>query len=232
MIPIGDRPILWHLMHYYSQYGHKDFVLCLGYKANVIKEFFLNYRPQSYADCVVSQFGDRVEILGDPQQDWPVTMIDTGMWRNIGERLWAVREHLAGEGMLPQVLPPGEEVRRRVKHFMLARGSGSSHRSASVRQLASPFAPWPPRKTTAVATCAPTSFAAADTKPNLALVLAANDRHRAQASQRSSCKRGVAERKAGWTILGAPPIHGWAPTSKVLRVFVRSFPGAPAPKRA
>ena len=99
MIPIGDRPILWHLMHYYSQYGHKDFVLCLGYKANVIKEFFLNYRPQSYADCVVSQFGDRVEILGDPQQDWRVTMIDTGMWRNIGERLWAVREHIAGEEM-------------------------------------------------------------------------------------------------------------------------------------
>ena len=43
MIPIGDKPILWHLMHYYSQFGHKDFVLCLGYKANVIKEFFLNW---------------------------------------------------------------------------------------------------------------------------------------------------------------------------------------------
>ena len=57
MIPVGDKPILWHLMHYYSQYGHKDFVLCLGYKANVIKEFFLNYRPQTYADCVVSGFG-------------------------------------------------------------------------------------------------------------------------------------------------------------------------------
>ena len=57
MIPIGDKPILWHLMHYYSQYGHKDFVLCLGYKANVIKEFFLNYKPQTYADCVVSGFG-------------------------------------------------------------------------------------------------------------------------------------------------------------------------------
>ena len=91
-------------------------------------------------------------------------------------------------------------MRRRVKHFMLERGSGTSHRSASVRQLASPFAPWPPRKTTAVATCAPTSFAAADTRPNLALVLA-SDRHRAQASQQSSCERGAAERKGGWTIL-------------------------------
>jgi glucose-1-phosphate cytidylyltransferase len=99
MIPVGDKPILWHLMHYYSQYGHQDFVLCLGYKANVIKEFFLNYRPQTYADCVVSGFGDRVELLGDPQQDWRVALIDTGIWRNIGERLWAVREHIGNEEM-------------------------------------------------------------------------------------------------------------------------------------
>jgi len=99
MIPIGDRPIIWHLMHYYSQYGHKDFVLCLGYKANVIKDFFLNYRPQTFADCVVSGFGDKVEILGAPQADWRVTMIDTGIWRNIGERLWAVRDQVQGEEM-------------------------------------------------------------------------------------------------------------------------------------
>ena len=99
MIPIGDKPILWHLMHYYSQFGHRDFVLCLGYKANVVKEFFLNYKPQTYADCIVSGFGDNVEILGDPQRDWRIAMIDTGIWRNIGQRLWAVREHVAGEEM-------------------------------------------------------------------------------------------------------------------------------------
>jgi glucose-1-phosphate cytidylyltransferase len=97
MISIGDKPILWHLMSYYSQYGHKDFVLCLGYKANVIKEFFLNYQPHVYADCVVSGFGNRVETLGDPQADWRVTMIDTGVWRNIGERLFAVRSHVENE---------------------------------------------------------------------------------------------------------------------------------------
>ena len=99
MIPIGGKPILWHLMSYYSQYGHKDFILCLGYKANVIKEFFLNYRPHIYADCVVSGFGSNVETLGDPQQDWRVTMIDTGVWRSIGERLFAVQAHLEGEEM-------------------------------------------------------------------------------------------------------------------------------------
>lgn len=97
MIPIGDKPILWHLMHYYSQFGHKDFVLCLGYKANIIKEYFLNYKPHTYADCIVT--GRQVEVLSNPQLDWRITMIDTGIWRNIGERLWAVRKHVAGEEM-------------------------------------------------------------------------------------------------------------------------------------
>ena len=97
MIPIGDQPILWHLMHYYSQYGHKDFILCLGYKANTIKEFFLSHPPHIYADCVVSGSGDKVETLGDLQKDWRITMIDTGMWRSIGERLYAVRKYLEGE---------------------------------------------------------------------------------------------------------------------------------------
>ncbi len=99
MIPVGDRPILWHLMHYYSQYGHNDFLLCLGYKGNIIKNFFLEYRPQTFADCVVSNAGEKVEILGDIDSNWRVTMIDTGMWRNIGQRLWAVREHLEDEEM-------------------------------------------------------------------------------------------------------------------------------------
>jgi glucose-1-phosphate cytidylyltransferase len=99
MIPVGNQPILWHLMHYYSQYGHNDFVLCLGYKANIIKDFFLSYRPQAFADCVVSGFGKDVEVLGEPAEDWRVTLIDTGIWRNIGERLWAVREHVRHEEM-------------------------------------------------------------------------------------------------------------------------------------
>src|SRR6478672_11549587 len=51
MVPVGQQPILWHVMQYYSEYGHRDFVLCLGYKANVIKDFFLNWRQQTYSDC-------------------------------------------------------------------------------------------------------------------------------------------------------------------------------------
>jgi glucose-1-phosphate cytidylyltransferase len=97
MIPIGDQPILWHLMQYYSRYGHTEFVLCLGYKANIIKNFFLNYRPHAFADCVVSGFGTNVELLNGPEKEWRVTLIDTGIWRNIGERLWAVREYVQNE---------------------------------------------------------------------------------------------------------------------------------------
>jgi glucose-1-phosphate cytidylyltransferase len=99
MIPVGHQPILWHVMQYYSQYGHKDFVLCMGYKANIIKEFFLNYKPHAYADCVVSRWGGQVELINEPDEDWRIALIDTGIWRNIGERLWAVREHVRNEEM-------------------------------------------------------------------------------------------------------------------------------------
>jgi glucose-1-phosphate cytidylyltransferase len=97
MIPVGDQPILWHVMQYYSYYGHRDFILCLGYKAHVVKDFFLNYRPQAYTDCVVSGYGSKVELLDKPEEDWRVSMIDTGIWRNIGERLWAVRDYVKDE---------------------------------------------------------------------------------------------------------------------------------------
>ena len=91
MIPVGHQPILWHVMQYYLQYGHNDFILCMGYKANIIKDFFLNYKPYIFSDCVISKAG-QVEVLGEAHQDWRVTLIDTGIWRNIGERLIAVQE--------------------------------------------------------------------------------------------------------------------------------------------
>jgi glucose-1-phosphate cytidylyltransferase len=97
MIPVGHQPILWHVMQYYSHFGHTDFVLCLGYKASVIKEFFLSNKPQSYADCIVSGSGSKVEMLGPPEKEWNVSLIDTGLWRNIGERLWAVRDFVKDE---------------------------------------------------------------------------------------------------------------------------------------
>lgn len=99
MIPVGHQPIMWHVMNYYSQYGHKDFVLCLGYKANTVKDYFLNYERHSYPDCIVE--GGKVERLGGEGDDdnWRIAMIDTGVWRNIGGRLWAVRDHVKDEPM-------------------------------------------------------------------------------------------------------------------------------------
>ncbi|MBY0564339.1 MAG: glucose-1-phosphate cytidylyltransferase [Hyphomonadaceae bacterium] len=97
MIPVGQQPIMWHIMNYYAEHGHNDFVLCLGHKANIIKDFFVNHRSQMYSDCVVH--GDKVEIIGakNSASDWRVSMIDTGVWRNIGGRLWAVRDHVKNE---------------------------------------------------------------------------------------------------------------------------------------
>jgi glucose-1-phosphate cytidylyltransferase len=97
MIPIGHQPILWHIMQYYSQYGHRDFILCLGYKADVIKQYFLTLNPTTNSDCVIYDYGKRVEALGEKPPDWRLTLVDTGVWRNIGERLLAVRHLVEDE---------------------------------------------------------------------------------------------------------------------------------------
>src|SRR5262249_60525302 len=82
MIPVGAQPLLWHVMQYYSDYGHQDFILCLGYKANVIKDYFLNYRQTEFSDCTISDFGKKVEILGRLPTDWRVSLVDTETWHN------------------------------------------------------------------------------------------------------------------------------------------------------
>jgi glucose-1-phosphate cytidylyltransferase len=97
MVPIGYRPILWHVMKYYAHYGHKDFILCLGYKADVIKRYFRSYDETVSNDFVLSGGGQSVELLSSDIQDWRITFVDTGMGSNIGERLMAVRRHLEGE---------------------------------------------------------------------------------------------------------------------------------------
>ena len=97
MVPIGYRPILWHLMRYYAHFGHKDFVLCLGYRADVVKNYFLNYDECLSSDFVLSEGGRRVEVLGGDISDWKITFVDTGMYTNIAGRLLAVREYVAGE---------------------------------------------------------------------------------------------------------------------------------------
>jgi glucose-1-phosphate cytidylyltransferase len=99
MVPLGSQPIIWHVMQYYSHYGHRDFVLCLGYRANVIKDYFLKYNPAENCDCLVSDFGKDIKILGAPPPKWSVTLIDTGVWRNIGQRLVAVKDYVKNENI-------------------------------------------------------------------------------------------------------------------------------------
>ena len=97
MVPIGYRPILWHVMKYYAHYGHKDFILCLGYKANVIKQYFLNYDECASNDFVYSKGGEKLELLTKDIHDWNITFVDTGLLSNIGQRLSAVKKFLVGE---------------------------------------------------------------------------------------------------------------------------------------
>ena len=78
MVPIGYRPILWHVMKYYAHFGHRDFVLCLGYKADVVKEYFLDYNEALSNDFVLGTDGggDRshIELLGSDIHDWRITL--------------------------------------------------------------------------------------------------------------------------------------------------------------
>lgn len=97
MIQIGYRPILWHVMKYYAHYGHRDFILALGYKADMVKDYFLRYNECISNDFVLSEGGKRIELLGSDFQNWKVTFVDTGLTANIGQRLLAVRPFLAGD---------------------------------------------------------------------------------------------------------------------------------------
>jgi len=99
MVQIGYRPILWHVMRYYAHYGHRDFILCLGYRGDAIKDYFLHYDEAVSNDFVLSEGGRRVELLGSDIADWRITFADTGIDTTIGERLRRVRHLLAGEEM-------------------------------------------------------------------------------------------------------------------------------------
>lgn len=99
MVSIGYRPILWNIMKYYAHHGHKDFILCLGYKADVIKNYFMNYDETISNDFVYSNGGKTIELLKSDTADWNITFVDTGIQSNIGMRLMQVQEHLKGDEM-------------------------------------------------------------------------------------------------------------------------------------
>jgi glucose-1-phosphate cytidylyltransferase len=94
MVPIGYRPILWHVMKYYAHYGHTEFILCLGFGADVIKDYFLSYNECLSNDFVLSSGGRELQLLHSDIHDWRITFVDTGATSNIGQRLKAVERHL------------------------------------------------------------------------------------------------------------------------------------------
>lgn len=97
MVRIGYRPILWHVMKYYAHFGHKDFILCLGYKADAVKNYFLNYNECVSNDFVMSGGGKKLELFNSDIDDWKITFADTGINANIGQRLKSVERYLEGE---------------------------------------------------------------------------------------------------------------------------------------
>ena len=96
MVTVGEKPILWHIMKKFASHGFNDFIICLGYKSEVIKEYFLNFR--SYNSHVVTNTASgEVTILDEGREDWRVSLIDTGSSSNTGERLKRVQKYLGNE---------------------------------------------------------------------------------------------------------------------------------------
>jgi glucose-1-phosphate cytidylyltransferase len=99
MVTIGSRPVLWHVMKYYAHFGHKDFILCLGYKANAIKNYFLEYEESVSNDFVFSQGGRKLDFMQRDIDDWRITFVDTGLRATIADRLRYVEPYLDGDEM-------------------------------------------------------------------------------------------------------------------------------------
>jgi glucose-1-phosphate cytidylyltransferase len=126
MMMIGQRPVLWHVMKYYAHFGHKDFILCLGYRSEVIKNYFLNYSEAISNDFVLSQGGRDLQLLGKDIDDWRITFVETGPLSSIGQRLCAVRSHLERFRPVPgrpRPPAPGQGHRRLADHLRRDRPS-------------------------------------------------------------------------------------------------------------
>ena len=97
LVTIGSRPVLWYLMRYYAHYGHNDFILALGYRGDMVREYFLNYSEAMSNDFTLSEGGSKIQLHSRDLQDWRITFVDTGLHSNIGQRLLRVRKYLQGE---------------------------------------------------------------------------------------------------------------------------------------
>lgn len=99
LVSVGYRPLIWHLMRYYAHFGHKEFVLCLGYGGELIREYFLNYNEALSNDFTLSEGGKTVQLHSSDLDDWRITFVDTGLHCNIGQRLLLVKKYLGNDKM-------------------------------------------------------------------------------------------------------------------------------------
>jgi glucose-1-phosphate cytidylyltransferase len=97
LVTIGYRPLLWHLMRYYAHFGHRDFVLCLGYRGDMVREYFLKYNEAMSNDFTLREGGRKIELHSHDADDWNITFVDTGLHSNIGQRLLRVQKYLVNE---------------------------------------------------------------------------------------------------------------------------------------
>jgi len=106
MIEIGEKPILWHIMKYYSQYGFHDFVICLGYKQYVVKEFFADYFLHT-SDVTFDLANNKMEVHNNYSEPWKVTLVDTGLNTMTGGRIKRIKSYVDDE---PFMLTYGDGV--------------------------------------------------------------------------------------------------------------------------
>ncbi len=100
MIPIGNYPILWHILKYYAQFGHRDFILCLGYKGGVIKDFFLNYQAHTTDFTITLGEKSSLEFHGNQKDlDWRITLAETGLNAMTGARIKRIRHYLMSDDL-------------------------------------------------------------------------------------------------------------------------------------
>ncbi|OGF50836.1 MAG: glucose-1-phosphate cytidylyltransferase [Candidatus Firestonebacteria bacterium RIFOXYA2_FULL_40_8] len=99
MIEIGEKPVLWHIMKIYSHYGYNDFIICLGYKGYVIKEYFANYFLHQ-ADVTISIENNKMKIHKSKSEPWKITLVDTGLETMTGGRLKRIKEYVENENFM------------------------------------------------------------------------------------------------------------------------------------
>lgn len=99
MVKIGERPILWHIMKLYSSYGFNDFLICTGYKAETIKEYFLDYYIYS-SDITVDLQNNDITIHNKVSEPWKVTVVDTGLNSTTGERIRKIKNYIGEDAFI------------------------------------------------------------------------------------------------------------------------------------